>query len=190
MARRIIKLRDNKSLPSEAQKKWNLEPYEEFISDMDETQMKNNYAKLRKDLSLASKKESQGHLINAMDSSANNYLDASDLYLIAEDQYRRYKIYFENHIAKLNHKAHKALEKLKADKTITGAITEALRLSWIIEHEEEDWNELHHNKSKTKTIRERMKELKKAWEGRLSSLQSQAKVVEIRRNILEKGKGN
>ena len=168
----------------EKSKKFNYEPYEEFVSELDKDQIKNNYKRLRDTLALSSNRESHGHLIELIDNSARSYLYASDLLLFAKDQDRKFRMYFEITEGKLISMAHKELEKKKANKEISGQITADLKKAWIVKNYEEEWNELNEKKNKIKLIRERMEDLKQAWQMRLSSLQSQAKIVEIKRQIL------
>ena len=168
----------------EKSKKFNYEPYEEFVSELDKDQIKNNYKRLRDTLALSSNRESHGHLIELIDNSARSYLYASDLFLFAKDQDRKFRMYFEITEGKLISMAHKELEKKKANKEISGQITADLKKAWIVKNYEEEWNELNEKKNEIKLIRERMEDLKQAWQMRLSSLQSQAKIVEIKRQIL------
>lgn len=202
MAKRIIvkkqeedqeKPESAKKLPEdnllEKAKKFNYEPYEEFVSSLDKAQIKHKYSELRDKLSLNDKRESHGHLIQLIDDSARNYLDASDLFLFAQGQQRRFEIYFENTESKLIQKAQNDLEEQKAKKKITGQITVDLKKAWIIDNYEDQWTELNEKRAQLKLIKERMDDLKNAWQQRLSSLQSQAKIVEVKRQILgEKGR--
>jgi len=164
--------------------KWRDKPYKTFRKDIEDLKVRIAYKKLRNKLSLKSHRESDEALIEANDSSAEDYSLASDLFLIAKDEYDKFATYYEIEMSRLNFLAQSKLEKKKKKKELSSQITKDLKKDWIIKNRTEEYEYLERKKRELKTIMNRMEIIKESWKQRMSSLQSQARAVEFRRQRL------
>jgi hypothetical protein len=162
---------------------WRTSHYKQFVKDIEEYKTNIVYKKLRKDLSLKANRMNFEKLIQANDMSSENFATASDLYLIALDEYEKFEIYYNVQISKLNDEAQEELEKLKKQKKLSSQITKDLKLSWINKNRKKEITMLENKRRILRTIRKRMEDLKNSWKQRMSTLQSQMKAVESRRII-------
>ena len=164
-------------------RKWNTKAYTVFLKDTEQLKIKKAYDRLKHKISLKSGRMSHEALIQALDSAADDYLLASDLFLLARDEYDKFEIHYEMVWSTWMYDAQKDLEKDKKSKKITSQITESLKRAWIYRKQEEEVKILEQNKRELKVIRLRMENLKDAWKHRMSSLQSQARAIESQRQI-------
>lgn len=163
---------------------FNIEPYFKFMKSINKERIEIIYDTVKKHLSLGKENNmSFEHLVEAIDRISDDFLEASDLFLIAENEYERFKLYMKEEMSRLNGEAQTELEKKKKDKKITSQITKELKEDWIIENKKEEYGELMRTQRQLSLIRDRMENLKEATRQRMSSLQSQARVAETRRQV-------
>jgi len=180
MDKKITLLKDKKN--------WDNRGFVRFRKDIESIKIKVLYKKLRDKLSLNTKRLSHDALIGALDSSAEDYANACDLYLIVLNEEEKFKIFYDVEMSNLMSRASRFLEKKKAKKEITSQITAELKKAWIIKNEKENYVYLETKRTELRIARKRMESLKDAWNKRASSLQSQARAIESKRSLVL-GKG-
>lgn len=152
--------------------------YKKFVKDIEAMKVEVAYDKLKDALSIGTNKLSYEALIEAIDSASEYYLTAVDLYLYAKNLVEKFKIYHEIQMAKLLEEAAKILEEKKRKKEISSQVTVELKRSWVINNKQETFEFLERRKRELGISVDRMEGLKEAWRGRLSSLQSQARLYD------------
>jgi len=162
--------------------------YFAFQRDIEKLRIRVVYEQLKTKLSLKTNRNSAEHIIQAIDSSAEDCVMAGDLYLIAKDEAEKFEIFYRKEMSQLMTEAQKHLEKEKREKKLSSQITRELKESWLYEHKEEAISELENKKRELKIVQERMEILKDAMRNKMSSIQSQAKAVESQRQIILGGK--
>lgn len=176
--RRIAKRPTGKNKPE-----FDIRGYVAFRSDVEAVKMQRNYERLRAKLSLKTSRESYEKILALLDSSADDHLDAVDLFLMAKDEWMRFDLYYKVEMGKLMYEAQLALEKLKRKKIITSQITKELKETWLGENRLNRFEFLENKKRELKIILRRMENLKDTWRQRMSSIQSQARAIESKRAI-------
>lgn len=162
--------------------------YVAFRFDLDAIKMKKVYERLRNKISLKKNRANSEMVLALLDSSADDFLDAADLFLMAKDENEKFSLYYDEEMSKLMGEAQEALEKKKQKKEITSQITKELKMAWIYKNHKQKIGFLENKKRELKIILRRMENLKEAWRARLSSIQSQSRAVDTQRNIRLGGK--
>lgn len=163
--------------------------YKLFLKDIESFKLEKVYSRLRNKLSLRQQRLNHEALVQALDSAADDYVSANDLYLISVDANDKFLLKYEMRMSELAAEAHGSLEKDKKAKKITSQITEALKRAWISKHYKKEFEDLENEKREMDIVKRRMEVLKDAWKQRQSSLQSQARAIESYRQVVLGKKG-
>lgn len=173
-----------KDKESESVSDWFTEPYKVFKKEIEHEKVQKSFNNLTQKLSLNTNRMKEEYLIEAIDSAAADFFAANDLYLIAYNEQRRFETFMEIQLSKLNSDAQAELEEKKKSKEITSQITQALKDGWIIDNKKDQWNFLHNTIRELKVATYRFEALREAWKQRMSLLQSQARAIMQKKQVL------
>lgn len=166
-----------------ADSSWNTDAYRRFKKDIDSDKINKSFDLLKEELSLKTHRMSHGKLIEAIDNAADYYFRASELFLIAENEYRTYKLFYEIEMSNLSFAARKELEEKKKNKELGSQITADLIRSWVIKEHKKEFRKLEKVKRQLKMVTIRFLSLRDSWRQRMSLLQSQARAIDSKRQV-------
>lgn len=158
--------------------------YSFLKKELDDLDIKGEYQRLKKTLTLGTKKMNFEALASAIDFAAENARSAAMLWLSARELRERYEDNdYAITYAELVNEATIELEKAKRNGKASGQISEAKIRNWIIKNKEETYEEITETLRSLKRNEMILAILKDQCESRKSLLQSQGKMAERRPQV-------
>lgn len=158
-----------------------------ITSELNSLNIERDYKMLKSKISLGKDRLDLDVLSEAIDSAPEWAFKASQIYLNAKDKLAKFEdLTFKIKYAELSDEATQALEKLKREKKLSGQVTKEKIENWIILNKKE-YIDLLDEKRELEITVELFKSLSNQFESKKSLLQTQGRLYEKKRFIIEKG---